>query len=172
MSSFTQGVDVHPSMLNQSWNTPLVCYCAAAFHASFNLLYFCFLKCAISFCCCGAFSFDLCFCVHVLHFLLWWRLFFCFNDFLVSFFEFGHFNTDVFSAWSRSSYSIVSCFFVFLKCHGDHESSHDTSVVTSHVDHVVGLGIFSVSQISSLGQKIVNLFFLEKRMSFVSEVSS
>ena len=52
------------SMLNQSWNTPLVCYCAAAFHASsFNLLYFCFLKCAICFCCCSVFSFDLCFCV-------------------------------------------------------------------------------------------------------------
>ena len=69
-----------------------------------------------------------------------------------------------FSAWSRSSYSIVSCFFLFLDMdvlprHGDHESSHDTSVVTSHVDHVVGLGIFSVSQISSLGQNVVNLFF-------------
>ena len=60
-----------------------------------------------------------------------------------------------------------------LPKHGDHESSHDTSVVTSHVDHVVGLGIFSVSQISSLGQNVVNLFFfLEKRMSFVSEVFS
>ena len=52
------------SMLNQSWNTPLVCYCAAAFHASsFDLLYFCFLKCAICFCCCSVFSFVLCFCV-------------------------------------------------------------------------------------------------------------
>ena len=43
--------------------------------------------------------------------------------------------------------------------HGDRENSHDTSVVTSHVDHVVGLGIFSVSQISSFGQKLVNLLF-------------
>ena len=43
--------------------------------------------------------------------------------------------------------------------HGDRESSHDTSVVTSHVDHVVGLGIYGVSQISSLGQNVVNLFF-------------
>ena len=40
-----------------------------------------------------------------------------------------------------------------LPKHGDHERSHDTSVVTSHVDHVVGLGILSVSQISTLGQK-------------------
>ena len=52
------------SVLKLSWNTPLVCYCAAAFHASsFDLLCFCFLKCAVSFCCCGVFSFDLCFCV-------------------------------------------------------------------------------------------------------------
>ena len=35
----------------------------------------------------------------------------------------------------------------------------DTSVVTSDVDHVVGLGILSVSQTSSLGQNVVNLFF-------------
>ena len=46
-----------------------------------------------------------------------------------------------------------------LSRHGDRESSHDTSVVTSHVDHVVGLGIFSVSRVSSLGQYVVNLFF-------------
>ena len=57
---------------------------------------------------------------------------------------------------------------------GDHERCHDTSVDTSHVDHVVGLGIFSVSQVSSLGQYVVNLFFfslLEKRRSFVSQDS-
>ena len=42
---------------------------------------------------------------------------------------------------------------------GDRESCHDTPVVTSHVDHVVGLGIFGVSQVSSLGQYVVNLFF-------------
>ena len=43
---------------------------------------------------------------------------------------------------------------------GDRESCHDTSVVASHVDHVVGLGIFDVSQASSLGQYVVNLFFI------------
>ena len=37
-----------------------------------------------------------------------------------------------------------------LSKHGDRESCHDTSVVTSHVDHVVGFGIFIVSQLSSL----------------------
>ena len=56
-------------------------------------------------------------------------------------------------------------FFVFPPGMGvlpgriDQESSHDTSMVTSHVDHVVGLGVFNVSQISSLGQNVVNLFF-------------
>ena len=60
-------------------------------------------------------------------------------------------------------------FFAFLPGMGvlpgrvDQENSHDTSVVASHVDHVVGLGVFDVSQISSLGQNVVNLFFfLEK----------
>ena len=37
--------------------------------------------------------------------------------------------------------------------------SHDTSVVASHVDHVVGLSVLNVSQVSSLGQNVVNLFF-------------
>ena len=53
--------------------------------------------------------------------------------------------------------------------HVDRESSHDTSVVASHVDHVVGFGIFCVSQIPSLDQNVVNLFFFS---SFVSEVFS
>ena len=45
---------------------------------------------------------------------------------------------------------LFSCIFDMdvIPKHGDHESSHDTSVVTSHMDLVVGLGIFSVSQIS------------------------
>ena len=164
------------SMLNQSWNTPLVGYCAAAFHASsFDLLYFCFLQYAISFCCCGVFSFDLCFgvlpCVMCFTSFCGGGFFLSVNDFLVSFFELGQFNTDIFSAWSRSSYPNVSCFLFLLLVWMffpstvnsflciDHESSHDTSVVASHVDHVVGLGVFYVSQISSLGQKVVNLFF-------------
>ena len=40
---------------------------------------------------------------------------------------------------------------VILSRHGDRESRHDTSVVTSHVDHVVGFGVFIVSQVSSHG---------------------
>ena len=44
-----------------------------------------------------------------------------------------------FFAWSRSSACILV--MAVLSRHGDRESSHDTSVVTSHVDHVVGLGI-------------------------------
>ena len=55
-----------------------------------------------------------------------------------------------------------SCILVMvvLSKHGDRESSHDTSVVTSHVDHVIGLGVFIVSQEFSLGQYVVNLFFV------------
>ena len=59
--------------------------------------------------------------------------------------------------------------------HPDQESSHDTSVVASHVDHVVGLSVRSVSQVSSLGQNVVNLFFFpfwrnEGRLFFVAFV--
>ena len=56
-------------------------------------------------------------------------------------------------------------FFVFPPGMGvlprrvDQESSHDTSVVATHVDHVVGLSVLHISQESSLGQNEVNLFF-------------
>ena len=44
-----------------------------------------------------------------------------------------------------------------LSKRGDRESCHDTSVVTSNVDHVVDFGVFVVSQVSSLGQNVVDL---------------
>ena len=124
-------------MPTQSWNTPSVCLRATARHASsFNFLCFCFLKCAICFCC-FVFSFSMCFCV--LSFFLRFS-FFCgggifdyFNDFLVSFFELGHFNTDVFQL----------VYFFLAEC------CHDTSVVTSHVDHVIGFGVLDVFPVSS-----------------------
>ena len=56
-------------------------------------------------------------------------------------------------------------FFVFSPVMGvllgrvDQESSHDTSMVTSHVDHVVGLSVLHIPQVSSLGQDVINLFF-------------
>ena len=40
----------------------------------------------------------------------------------------------------------------------DHECCHDTSVVTDHVDYVFGFSIFTVFQVSSLDQNVVNLF--------------
>ena len=64
--------------------------------------------------------------------------------------------------FSSSSFpTSMCCIHVMdvLSKHGDRESSHDTSVVTSHVDYVGGLDIFSVSQVSSLGQYVINLFF-------------
>ena len=36
-------------------------------------------------------------------------------------------------------------------------------MVASHVDHVVRFSVFHVSQVSSLGQDVVNLFFLPFR---------
>ena len=108
------------SMLNQSWNTPLVCYCAAAFHASFNLVYFCFLECAISFCCCGVLSFDLCFCVLpcVMCFISFCGggFFLLCQRFLGIFFRARAFQYWCFSAWSRSSYSIHSNHWMRLQC--------------------------------------------------------
>ena len=52
---------------------------------------------------------------------------------------------------------------VVLSKHGDRESSHDTSVITSNVDHVVGFGVFVVSQVSSLGWYVVDLFLITFR---------
>ena len=39
-----------------------------------------------------------------------------------------------------------------------HECCHSTSVVAAHVDHVVGISIFTVFQLSSLDQYVINLF--------------
>ena len=70
------------SMFMLSWDTPLVCYCAAALHASsFDLLCNSFYKCAFCFCCCcDVLSFDLIFrvisCVMYFISFFWRRLFF------------------------------------------------------------------------------------------------
>ena len=96
------------SVLNQSWNTPLVCYCAAAFHASsFNLLYLCFFTCAICLCCCSVFSFDLCFCV--LPSFCGGVFLYCFNDFFV-FSSSGNSILMVFAVCELLSRLTVSCF--------------------------------------------------------------
>ena len=42
----------------------------------------------------------------------------------------------------------------------DHECGHDTSVVTAHVDHVIGIGIFSAFQVPSLGQDVTICFLV------------
>ena len=48
---------------------------------------------------------------------------------------------------------------ILLRC-SDHECCHDTSVVTAHVDHVVGFGIFVVFMVSSLDYDVVDLFLI------------
>ena len=168
MSSITQGIDVHPS-----WR---LCSIRAGTYRWFAtvLLHFMIL---LSISCTSAsssvrlasaaaafslltriFAFFLVSCVS---FPFVAAAFYCVNDFLASFFELGHFNTDVFLLGRvHHTQSCLVFLFIFdvdvLPKHGDHESSHDTSVVNSQMDHVVGLGIFSVSQISSLGQNVVN----------------
>ena len=83
--------------------------------------------------------------------------------FLGIFLVLGHFNIGVLNFCS--TFTFVSCFFVFssdmsvLLGRVDQESSHDTSMVTSHVDHVVGLSVLHIPQVSSLGQNVINLFF-------------
>ena len=50
---------------------------------------------------------------------------------------------------------------------------NNTSMFTSHVDHVVGLSVFHIPQISSLGQDVINLLFFflsERRRTSVSAV--
>ena len=53
----------------------------------------------------------------------------------------------------------------------DQEGSHNTSMVASHVDHVVGLSVLHIPQVSSLGQDVVNLllfsFWRDERRLFL-----
>ena len=120
ISSITQGIDVHPSWRlcsiragTHRWFATVLLHCmllsisctsasssvrlasAAAAFSLLTCLFAFFLVSCVSFPFCGGGFFSV-------------------NVFLASFFELGHFNTDVFSAWSRSSYSIVSCFSFYL----------------------------------------------------------
>ena len=94
---------------------------------------------------------------------------YCVNDFLISFLELGHFNIGVFCLFRVFNTHYRLMFFVFSPGMGvllgrvDQESSHDTSMVTSHVDHVVRLSVLHIPQVSSLGQSVGNLFFLLER---------
>ena len=60
-------------------------------------------------------------------------------------------------------FSSTVLMMVVLSRHGDRESRHDTSVVTSHVNHVVGLSVLHIPQVSSLGQNVINLLFFSFR---------
>ena len=88
---------------------------------------------------------------------------FFFDDILVSFFELNLLNFDAFFCLVASLmlyhvvFSLSIRIMVVLSRHGDRESCHVTSVVTAHVDHVIGFGIFVVFQVSSLYQDAVDL---------------
>ena len=106
------------------------------------------------------FPFDLLhyFLCHVLQFLFWRRLFYCDDNILISFLELGHFNVGVLGLFSvcstyddrliRFLSSLLALSFLFWRV--DQESSHNTSMVASHVDHVVCFSVFHVAQVSSL----------------------
>ena len=122
----------------------------------------------VCFCCFVILSSVLCFRVIpcVMYFISFYGggFFKCVNDFLVSFSSSAISILMFFPVCACPAYTILSLFLYILAMyvlprHVDQESSHDTSVVTSHVDHVVGLGVLNVYQISSLGQHVVNLFF-------------
>ena len=111
---------------------------------------------AFSFSAC-AFASSLSACAAV---FLWRRFSFYYYFSMISWYLFSSssFSTSMFFLFgSHLSCFIMSCFplvflqMVILSKRGDRESRHDTSVVTSHVDHVVGFGVFVVSQVSSLG---------------------
>ena len=84
--------------------------------------------------------------------------FYCDDNFLISFFEFRFFTVVFFGfifLFSIHSLLVLCVSFpdvVLSLRHVDQESSHNTSMVTSHVDHVVGLSVFHILQVSSLGQ--------------------
>ena len=174
------------SVLMLRWDTPLVCYCAAALHASsFDLLCYSFYKCAFSFCCCccGVFSFDLIFrvvsCVMYFISFLGGGFFLLCQRFLGIFLRARTFQYWCFFFLLVFNIPNRLMFFVFPPGMGvlpgrvDLESSHGTSMVTTHVDHVVGLSVLHISQVSSLGQNVINLFFfLETRRTSVYAASS
>ena len=147
--------------------TCFVCRLHAVIHHascahSFDFFRFRFRIFAFCFCCCCVLIFCLCFCIFTFCLrcdcFLWRRFFFEFfsmipwylfssSGFSTSmFFQLGHF----FHALSCRIFPEVFA-MATLSRRGDRESCHDTSVVTSHVDHVVGFGVLVVSQVSSLG---------------------
>ena len=108
-------------------------------------------------------------CVMYFNFFFGGGFFYRDNNILISFLELGHFNVGVlgfflvFNIHSRLVLFVSSPDMSILLGRVDQESSHNTSMVASHVDHVVGLSVFHVPQVSSLGQNVVDLFFLPFR---------
>ena len=63
----------------------------------------------------------------------------------------------VFNINDRPTLFVFSLDMSVLFWRVDQESSHNTSMVASHVDHAVSLSVFHIPQVSSLGQDVVNL---------------
>ena len=122
----------------------LFCFTSASAFSLFacaDVFFFCF----------GGFSFAL-----TRFFVCGFSFFFdFFKDLLVSFLELRLLIPSVFFSSVPSVAFVVSIFVffyftaaIFLRS-SDRKCCHDTSVVTAHVDHVVGLGIFVNFQVFS-----------------------
>ena len=145
----------------------LLCCCISCFFFSI-LLCFGFLKCAVCFCRCGVFSSVLCFCVIpcVMYFISFsGGGFFFVNDFLVSFFELGHFNIVVFFLFVCAHCTQSSHFFRFLLGMVFFPGVLIKKVAMTHL-WSLPMWIMSLAsahltflKYSSLGQNVVNLFF-------------
>ena len=158
LRSLCEVLDVHDV------STCFICRLHAVIHHasrahSFDFFCFRFSIFTLCFCCCCCvLIFCLCFCIFT--FCLLCGFFFCGGVFfsMISWYLFSSsgFSTSMFlSVWSLLPYHVVFPFkilvMVILSRRGDRERRHDTSLVTSHVDHVVGFGVLVVSQVSSLG---------------------
>ena len=91
--------------------------------------------------------------------------FYCDDNILISFLVLGVFNIDVFvffcvfNIHNRLMFFVLSPDMRVLFWRADQEGIHDTSMATSHVDHVVRLSVLHIPQVSSLGQDVINLLF-------------
>ena len=143
----------------------VVIFAAALLASSFGLMRYSFNKYAFSFCsCCGIFlsirsvALFLVSCASIS--FLAAAFFYCDDNILIPFFELGVFNNDVFVFFVCSILTIGLRFFSspdmsVLFWRVDQEGSHKTSMVASHVDHVVIQVVSSatVQQFSSLARR-------------------
>ena len=125
-----------------------------------------------SCCCCGIFLTSSC----VVCFLSFFGggFFYCDDNFLISFFSSSDFSPFISLASSSRSADIDVSRFLFpllslflLSGMSIKKVAHNTPMVTSHVDHVIGLSVFHIPQVSSFWSICSQFAFL-----FLSEIQT